>query len=97
MVSISGILILAGQSSKSQMPPTEATGQKLKENLLHAYLHKPLWTSWPVAFPSSSKGIKKKFHILNLRINHKLETADFIFSPPQIQLQLFSGRMIFFF
>ena len=54
-----------------------------KTTYLHAYLHKPVWTSWPVAFPSSTKGIKKKFHILNLRINHKLQTADFrFFFPP---------------
>lgn len=67
-----------------------------KTTYLHAYLHKPVWTLWPVAFPSSSRGIKKKFQILSLRINHKLQNADFKFFSPQIHLQLFSGCMIFF-
>lgn len=50
-----------------------------KTTYLHAYLHKPVWTPWPVAFPSSRRGIKKKFHIISLRINHKLQNADFKF------------------
>lgn len=50
-----------------------------KTTYLHAYLHKPVWTPWPVAFPSSRRGIKKKFHIISLRINHKLQNADFNF------------------
>lgn len=67
-----------------------------KTTYLHAYLHKPVWTSWPVAFPFSSRGIRKKFHIINLRINHKLQNADFSIFFPQIHLQLFSGCMVFF-
>lgn len=58
-----------------------------KTAYLHAYLHKPVWTSWPVAFPSSSKGIKEKFHILNLRINHKVQISFFFLS--QIHLCVF--------
>lgn len=50
-----------------------------KTTYLHVYLHKSVWTSWPVTFPSSRRGIKKKFHIISLRVNHKLQNADLNF------------------
>lgn len=50
-----------------------------KTTYLHVCLRKPVWTPWPVAFPSFSKGIKNKSHILNLWIKHKLPTAGSIF------------------
>lgn len=65
-----------------------------KTTYLHVCLRKPVWTSWPVAFPSFTKGIKNKSHILNLWIKHKLPTAGSIFFP-QIHLQLSSVCTIF--